>query len=65
MTETATGRDWLTMTPAHFDVTKLPRRHRKPDPDALWQVPDLLPQPRPAAMPETGGDDLFSLLEET
>ncbi len=65
MTETATGRDWLTMTPAHFDVTKLPRRHRKPDPDALWQVPDLLPQPEPAAtLPEDPGD-LFSLLEET
>ncbi len=65
MTETTTGRDWTTMRPEHFDVRLLPKKHRKPDPDALFTVPDLLPQPRPAAMPETGGDDLFSLLEET
>jgi hypothetical protein len=51
-TET-TGPDWLSMKPGHFDVTKLPAKHRKPDPDAMWTVADLMPAAQaPALAPE-------------
>ena len=54
-----TGSDdrpnWLEMRPGHFDTSKLPRKHRKPDPGALWTVADLLPETTaqtPAREPE-------------
>ena len=48
------GPDWLTLKPAHFDTSLLPRKHRKPDPDALFTVADLV-----TAAPKTaqGGRD--------
>ena len=49
-TTTAQGRDWLEMTPGHFDASLLPRKHRKPEPDAMFSVADLVPSP-----PETAG----------
>ena len=50
------------MRPGHFDVAKLPRKHRKPDPGALWTVADLLPDTAPAetASEIDGQPDLFS-----
>ena len=33
--------EWLDLKPAHFDTSLLPRKHRKPDPDALFTVADL------------------------
>ena len=56
------GRDWLDMRPGHFDVTKLPRKHRKADPGALWTVADLYTPETPAAavLPMDGQGDLFS-----
>ena len=60
------GRDWLDMRPGHFDTRKLPRKHRKPDPGALWTVADLYPPETPAAAaPRLDGQtDLFSELGE-
>lgn len=61
MSETQ-GRDWLDMKPAHFDARLLPRKHRKPDPGALFCVADLMPAtPTGRAASETDGQpDLFS-----
>ena len=58
--------NWLDMKPGHFDTRKLPRGHRKPDPGALWTVPDLLPQETPAVpvLPIDGQDGLFSETED-
>ena len=55
--------NWLDMRPGHFDVTKLPKGHRKPDPGALWTIADLY-QPEAVAA-ETASEldgqaDLFS-----
>lgn len=58
--------NWLEMRPGHFDVTKLPRKHRKADPDALWTVADLMTAPESTAKtpaPMEGQADLFSLDE--
>ena len=44
------GRNWLEMTPGHFDTSLLPRKHRKPEPDAMFSVADLVPSP-----PKTAG----------
>jgi len=71
MSTTTDGRDWLDMKPGHFDVTKLPPKHRKPDPDALWTIADLADpywaNRKPAAKPEPqiAGQqlDLFSETE--
>ena len=54
--------NWLEMRPAHFDVTKLPPKHRKADPDALWTVPDLMTTaPKTPKVHEMDGQaDLFS-----
>ena len=57
--------NWLDLNPGHFDVTKLPRKHRKPDPDSLWTVADLLPS-APKSTPKSpapmeGQDSLFPL----
>lgn len=61
-TET-TGPSWLEMKPAHFDVTKLPRKHRKADPGSLWTVADLMPEPAtaPTQEPDEGQGELFPL----
>ena len=63
---TEPGRDWLSLNPAHFNATKLPRKHRKPDPDALWTAADLLPSaptastgPKPPVL--EGQGELFPL----
>ena len=56
--------NWLDLNPGHFDVTKLPRKHRKPDPDALWTAADLLPSKTPATPSPAqveGQDTLFPL----
>ena len=62
------GRDWRTMTPAHFDSSLLPRKHRKPEPAGLFEVADVAPSsPKPASTPGPeldGQGDLLSLLEE-
>jgi hypothetical protein len=59
-TTTPQGRDWLEMAPAHFDRTLLPRKHRKPDPDAMFTVADLMPQAAPdASLPDADDDTLF------
>ncbi len=70
MTTTTTqepqGPDWLTLTPAHFNRDLLPRKHRRPDPDALFSVPDILPPaPKTPTTPSEldGQGDLFSLDE--
>jgi hypothetical protein len=67
MDTTTAGRDWLEMRLAHFDVTKLPPKHRKADPDALWTVADLADphwanrKPAAKTAPEFDGQfDLFS-----
>ena len=62
MDTTAQGRNWLDFKPGHFDTRKLPRRHRKADPDALWTVADLYTPETPAAavLPMDGQGDLFS-----
>lgn len=60
-----TGRDWLSMTPAHFDASLLPARHRRPAPEGLFSVADIAPAtPRtaPKPGPETEGQgELFPL----
>ena len=33
--------DWLEMSPAHFDASLLPRKHRKPEPEGLFAVADV------------------------
>ena len=58
--DTTTGRDWLDMTPGHFDTRKLPPKHRKPDPGALWTVADLYQPETPAPAQADGPPDLFS-----
>ena len=54
--------NWLELKPGHFDVTKLPPKHRKADPDALWTVPDLMTTaPKAVKVCEMDGQaDLFS-----
>ena len=37
------GRNWLEMTPGHFDTSLLPARHRKPEPAGLFSVADVAP----------------------
>lgn len=68
MTTTTTGRDWLSMTPAHFDTSLLPARHRKPAPEGLFSVADVA-APRKKAAKVTaqldGQGDLFSTDEQT
>jgi hypothetical protein len=61
------GPEWLELTPAHFDVTELPPKHRKADPGALWTVADLADphwasrKPTAKSAPEMDGQaDLFS-----
>lgn len=60
---TTEAPSWLDLNPAHFDMRKLPAKHRRADPDALWTVADLLPAtPAPAApspAPMEGQGDLF------
>ena len=58
--------NWLEMRPAHFDTAKLPRKHRKPDPGALFSVVEVLPEtPTAAAVPQLDGQpDLFSESDE-
>lgn len=64
---TPAGRDWLEMTPAHFDSSLLPRKYRKPDPAALFTVADLVPgSPETAKTPVPqleGQGDLFGLAD--
>ena len=58
-----TGRDWLAMTPGHFDTALLPARHRRPEPAGLFSVADVAPSKAPAAKPVReldGQADLFS-----
>ena len=58
------GRDWLSLTPAHFDASLLPAKHRKPEPEGLFSVADIAPPnpetPKPAPVME-GQGDLFGL----
>ena len=64
-TTTPDGPDWLTLTPAHFNRDLLPRKHRRPDPDALFCVADLVTAaPKTAAKTSemTGQADLFGEL---
>ena len=64
-TTTPDGPDWLSLTAAHFDVTLLPRKHRKADPDAMFSVADLVTAaPKTAAKPAAmdGQADLFGEL---
>jgi hypothetical protein len=58
--------NWLEMRPAHFDTAKLPRKHRKPDPGALFSVVEVLPEtPAATVAPQLDGQaDLFSGLDE-
>ena len=61
-----TGREWLEMTPGHFDTALLPARHRKPAPEGLFSVADVAPARTPASpvKPELDGQgDLLSLLD--
>jgi hypothetical protein len=57
------GRNWLEMSPAHFDASLLPARHRKPEPEGLFDVADVAAprakSTRPAAEMD-GQADLFS-----
>jgi hypothetical protein len=49
---TTTGRDWLTMTPGHFDAGLLPKGHRKPETAGLFSVADVAPATtRPVKVP--------------
>lgn len=61
-TQAPEGPDWLSLKPAHFDTSLLPRKHRKPDPGALFTVADLVTvtpkAPQPCEM--DGQADLFS-----
>jgi hypothetical protein len=60
------GRDWRTMSPAHFDSSKLPAKHRDA-PEGLFPVADVaLPVARPTvpAAELDGQQDLLSLLAE-
>ena len=61
-----TGRDWLAMTPGHFDTALLPARHRRPEPAGLFSVADVAPARTPASTPAPeldGQGDLLSLLD--
>ena len=61
--DTTQGPDWLSLKPAHFNTGLLPRKHRKPDPDALFTVADLVTAaPKTAAKTSVmdGQADLFS-----
>ena len=65
---TPKGRGWLEMTPAHFDSSLLPRKHRRPEPEGLFSVADVAPGATPKAgtpRPELDGQqDLLDLLGE-
>ena len=67
-TDKTPGRDWLTMSPQHFDRDLLPRKHRRPEAEGLFAVADVAPappeSPRPARPQLDGQGDLLSLLEE-
>ena len=60
--DTTQAPEWLDLKPAHFDTALLPRKHRRPDPDALFTVPDLITTtPKTAKVCEMDGQaDLFS-----
>ena len=62
------GRNWLEMTPGHFDSSRLPAKHRKPEPAGLFDVAEVAPSPpTPASTPRPeldGQGDLLSLLGE-
>ena len=40
--EDGNGRRWLDFKPGHFDRDKLPRKHRKPEPEGLFPVADVV-----------------------
>jgi hypothetical protein len=69
MSATQTGRDWLEMSPGHFDATLLPKtRKSAPGQDGLFSVADVAaPKTRKSARTEPeldGQQDLFGLLGE-
>jgi len=66
MTSTpATGRDWLSMKPGHFDRSLLPRNHRGPEAKGLFSVADVVPAPGSARPPGAELDGQMDLFGET
>ena len=58
--------NWLEMRPAHFDRDKLPRKHRKPEPEGLFPLADVVPTWKTPGKPDTqldGQAELFSGLD--
>jgi hypothetical protein len=68
MSTTTTGRNWLEMTPGHFDTSRLPARHRKPEPAGLFDVADVAASPAKPSAPATpqldGQLGMFGLPEQ-
>jgi hypothetical protein len=62
---TTQGRDWLELTPAHFDAGLLPARHRKPEAEGLFSVADVAPPAQPKASPASEVDGQADLFSET
>ena len=57
------GRDWLSMSPAHFDSSLLPRKHQRPEAEGLFSVADVATSRTPAAKPRAeldGQAELFA-----
>ena len=65
MDTTTTGRDWLTMRPAHFDRSLLSKRaQREADLPGLFTAADITPAQTQASKPSPeldGQADLFDL----
>lgn len=61
------GRNWLEMSPAHFDTSLLPRKHRRPEAAGLFSVADAAPDPAKPAKPPgpqlEGQMDLLTMLD--
>ena len=59
--------EWLSMKPAHFDASLLPRKHRKPGAAGLFAVADVAPgtgKPSAPATPQLDGQlGMFDLTE--
>ena len=59
------GRNWLEFKPGHFDRDKLPRKHRKPEPEGLFSVADVAPEPAKPARTTAEMDGQADLFSET
>ena len=64
MSTTTPGRNWLEMTPGHFDASLLPRTRKGPEGQpGLFSVADVATSRTPASTPQAeldGQAELFA-----